>query len=113
MSAGAVLLSCGDKRFVSQHSRVMIHEVSAGAFGTASEIQNQTDEIHRMNVTLLSLLSKNTGKSVKHLRALLKKTPDLYFTAKNAVAFGLADYIGIPSIIETHQYHIVVDNKNC
>ena len=33
MSAGAILLSHGDVRFCSPHSRVMVHEVSAGTVG--------------------------------------------------------------------------------
>ena len=86
MSAGAVLLSCGDKRFVGKHARIMIHEVSAGAIGTTTEISDQLAEIKRMNKVLLTTLSKNTGKSLKEIKSLLKETPDLYFTPKTAVS---------------------------
>jgi len=111
MSAGAVLLSCGDKRFVGKHARIMIHEVSAGAIGTTTEISDQLAEIKRMNKVLLTTLSKNTGKSLKEIKSLLKETPDLYFTPKTAVEFGIADYVGVPSIFETSEYHLLVDNK--
>lgn len=111
MSVGAILLSAGDKRFVSPNARIMMHEVSSQSAGTATELKDQTAETLRLNKQLLKIISKNTGKSLAQIRTMLKNKPDVFFTAKEALRFGLVDYIGSPSIIETAMYHIVLDNK--
>lgn len=111
MSAGAVLLSCGNKRFVGKNARIMIHEVSSWAMGTTTELKHSLVETTRMNRQLLKIIAKNTKKSLKELMKIFKDTPDFYLTAQEAVKFGIADYIGVPSVIETPVYHVVIDNK--
>jgi ATP-dependent protease ClpP protease subunit len=37
MSCGAILLACGDTRFITPRTRVMIHEVTAGHDGNINE----------------------------------------------------------------------------
>lgn len=106
MSCGAVLLSCGDKRFISKNSRVMIHEVSTFDWGKVSELKNNLEETSRLNEGLLKLLSANTKKSLRQLKKLLKDRPDAYFNAEQSLKLGIVDYIGTPKIIEKTVYEI-------
>ena len=45
-SAGAILLSHGDVRFVSPVSRVMIHQIQGGAVGCIDDIENEFLEMN-------------------------------------------------------------------
>lgn len=109
MSAGAVLLSCGNKRYISKNSRVMIHKVSSMSWGNVDDIKNDTDETLRLNQQLLNVISKNTKKTVKQIEKLLKDKRDLYLTAEEAVKFGIADEIGLPFLKQEISYKIVVE----
>lgn len=104
MSAGALLLSCGDKRFISPSSRVMIHKVSSGTWGNVDDMKVDTDETERQNTEIMKLLAKNTKKSVKQLEGMLKDKRDLFLDANAALKLGVVDEVGIPIIQENIIY---------
>jgi ATP-dependent Clp protease protease subunit len=106
MSAGAILLSHGDVRCVGLHARVMIHEVSGGAGGNINDIANQTNELHRLNDYFMDLLAKNCGKTRKQLQNVWAKYRDTYMDANSAVRFGIADHVGIPTIVKHTRYDL-------
>jgi len=112
MSCGAMLLSCGDYRYVGPHARVMVHEVSAGALGHVSDIKVDTQEIERLNGHWMNWLAKNCGlRSYKHLKSKMRSMlpqdgRDLFLTPQEAVKFGIADAIGIPKILRQNSYEI-------
>lgn len=104
MSCGAILLSHGDKRFVTPHGRVMIHEVSSGTSGNVQDIKVDVAETDRLNTYMMTLLAKNCGKTFKQLQALFAKKRDIYMTPEEAVKFKIADKIGIPEVKLTTTY---------
>jgi ATP-dependent Clp protease protease subunit len=109
MSCGAILFSHGDVRFCGQHSRIMIHEVSSGAIGNVHDIQTDVEEAKRLNEYFMGLLAKNCGhKDYAELRKLIKEQDgrDRYFTAEQAVKFGIADYVGLPKISASVNYEV-------
>ena len=108
MSAGAVLLSAGDKRYITKSSRVMIHKLSSFNWGNSDDIKTNADEIARLNSQLMEILAKNCGKTVKQLNNLLKETRDLYLSANKAVSFGIVDKIGFPRLTEKTSYELKV-----
>jgi ATP-dependent Clp protease, protease subunit len=110
MSCGALLLSNGDYRFCGKHSRVMIHEFSAGAYGDVHDIHNSTTEVKRLNQYFMSILAKNCGirNGYRGIRKIIKDSDgrELYFNAHEAVNFGIVDEIGIPDIKPMISYQI-------
>jgi ATP-dependent Clp protease protease subunit len=100
MSAGAVLLACGDMRYASQHATLMIHEISAGTGGHIADINIQYANLTQLNEKLLKILAKRckTKGGAAGLKKLLAKERDLYLSAEQAVEFGLIDKIGIPTL---------------
>jgi len=102
MSCGAVLLSHGDERFCGQHSRVMIHEVSAGSGGDVHDFLNDAKEAQRLNRHFMTLLAKNCGikDGYKGLRKIIKQHDgrELWMDAKRAKRFGIVDFVGTPVI---------------
>lgn len=99
-SCGAVLLSAGKKgkRYITEHSRVLIHQVSGGMWGKNSEIQADAKEIDRLNKLLIGILAKNCGKTVEELEQLTLGG-DLVLDAKQAVEFGIVDAILTQEVI--------------
>ena len=92
-SMAAFLLSSGTKgkRFVLPNSEVMIHQPLGGAQGQASDIEIQARHIARIKQKLNTILSENTGKSLKVIEKDTDR--DNYMTAAEAKEYGLVDKI--------------------
>ena len=112
MSCGAMLLSCGDIRFIGKNSRVMVHEVSAGTIGDVHDMANDAQEIQRVNRHFMNLLAKNCGISGGYnaLRKMIKDQDgrDRYMNAEEAVKFGICDCIGMPKLSSMKLFQINV-----
>jgi ATP-dependent Clp protease, protease subunit len=96
-SAAAVLLAAGapGKRSVLEHSRVLLHQPSGGAQGTAADLQIQAREVLRIRAEIEQVLARHTGHSVEELRADLDR--DLVLPGAEAGAYGVADRIIAPA----------------
>lgn len=92
-SAAAVLLAAGEpgRRFALRHSRVLLHQPSAGGQGTVSDLALQADELLRVRTQVEEVLSLHTGRSVAQLR--LDTDRDKVLTAAEAVEFGVVDHV--------------------
>ena len=92
-SAAAVLLAAGEKgrRFALRHSRVLLHQPSAGGQGTVSDLALQADELLRVRAQVEEVLSRHTGRSIAQLRADTDR--DKVLTAEQAVEFGIVDHV--------------------
>jgi len=101
MSCGAILLSHGDIRFLGRHSRIMVHEVSSGAFGNVQDMKEDVKETVRLNEYFMGLLARNCGfKNYEEFRAVIKEQDgrDRYLVGNDALKFGIVDAIGIPKV---------------
>ena len=100
MSAGALLFSAGDYRYISENSTIMIHQVSSVAYGKEEELRQEAEEVTRLNDHLFGMLDKRCKKKKGYWKKLLKDNEytDLYLTGKDAVDHGLASEIGLPNI---------------
>ena len=92
-SAAAVLLAAGEpgRRFALRHSRVLLHQPSAGGQGTVSDLALQADELLRVRGQVEEVLSHHTGRSIAQLR--LDTDRDKVLTAEQAVEFGIVDHV--------------------
>lgn len=80
-------------RYILKHSQVMIHEplISGGFGGSASSIKNTSDNILKTKELLNKIISKHTGKTLKEINKATNH--DNFFTAEEAINFGLCDGI--------------------
>lgn len=112
MSAGAILLSHGDTRFIGKNSRVMVHEMSSGAHGDVHDIYADAVAVKGLNEKFMGLLAKNCGikGGYKALRKLVKSQDgrDRYMDANESLKFGIVDAIGVPRLIQEVQYKLIV-----
>ena len=110
MSCGAILLSHGDIRYCGRHSRVMVHEVSAGAIGDVHDCHNDAKEGLRLNRYFLGLLAKNCGIKGGYdgLRKIVKERDgrEIWLDARSSLDFGIVDKIGLPNINSVTLYEV-------
>jgi len=91
-SAAAVIASAGDTRLITENAQFMLHEISAGTFGSMSEMRESLEQIEKQNELLLKILADNSGQPVSVIKKITNKQ-DKYFSAEEAVEFGLCDKI--------------------
>lgn len=91
-SMGSIIFVAGDKRQMLKHSKVMIHDpLIARTGGSALSLKTISDNLMKTREITAEIIAKHTGHTSKQI---LKKTEtDCYFTAQEAVSFGLADEI--------------------
>lgn len=101
-SMGAILLVAGKKRYIMENSKVMLHEplIQGGAGGSATSIKSLSDSLQRTKNKINDILIKHTNKTKKQMEKATSY--DHFFSAKEAIDFGLCDEIvGINKIIES------------
>jgi ATP-dependent Clp protease protease subunit len=98
-SMGAVLLAAGanGKRYALPNSDIMIHQVSGGAHGQASDVERQVEFMFKLKKRLNRILSCHTGKPEEVVERDVDR--DYYMTAQEAKDYGLVDKV-IPSLKE-------------
>jgi ATP-dependent Clp protease protease subunit len=92
-SMGAVLLCAGTKgkRFALPNSDIMIHQVSGGAQGQASDVERQVEFMFKLKRRLESIIAHHTGKPVEQVHNDADR--DYYMSADEAKAYGLVDEV--------------------
>ncbi|MDX2131772.1 MAG: ATP-dependent Clp protease proteolytic subunit [Planctomycetota bacterium] len=92
-SGAAVLLTAGAKgrRYMLPHAKVMIHQPYGGVTGQAEDIRIQAEQILKAKAELNRILSQCTGQPVDNIQRDSER--DRYFTAEEAVRYGLADEV--------------------
>lgn len=92
-SMGQFLLSAGakGKRYITPHTRVLMHQPSGGAGGTATDFRIHADLILQMKQELAELNALHTGKTVETILADSER--DKWFTAQEALDYGFADHL--------------------
>lgn len=92
-SMGAVLLSKGKKgkRFALPHSRVMIHQVSAGMQGTSKDMEISLKQTLELKKDLYEILAKACDKDYDTIEKDCDR--DYWLRAADAKEYGLIDEV--------------------
>jgi ATP-dependent Clp protease protease subunit len=92
-SMSAVLMAAGahGKRSALKHSRIMMHQPSAGAMGQASDVEITVNEVRKIKQELYEILSNHTGQSVEKIAT--DSNRDYWMTADEAKEYGLIDEV--------------------
>ena len=92
-SMGQFLLTAGapGKRYITPHTRVLLHQPLGGAGGSATEIRINADLILGMKKELAAITASRTGKTVEQVEA--DGDRDHWFTAQEALEYGFIDRV--------------------
>lgn len=93
LSMGSVLLCAGaaGKRSALKHSRVMIHQTSSGAQGTAADLDISIKQVLKIQEELYQIIASHSGQSYETICKVGER--DYWMTAVEAKEFGMIDEI--------------------
>ncbi|MDO4929059.1 MAG: ATP-dependent Clp protease proteolytic subunit [Corynebacterium sp.] len=92
-SMGQFLLSGGTKgkRYALPHSRIMMHQPSAGVGGTAADIAIQAEQFAQTKKEMAQLIAEHTGQTFEQITK--DSDRDRWFTATEAKEYGIVDHV--------------------
>lgn len=95
MSAGILLLASGEKgnRLIGNSTRIMLHPVSGGTHGNVFEVINESKEQQRLHNQMVTLLERESKMKRSDIEKIMKSGHDCYFSADDAIKFGIVDKI--------------------
>jgi ATP-dependent Clp protease protease subunit len=93
MSMGALLLAGGTrgKRYALPNSKILIHQVSGGFQGPATDIEIHAREALSLRKRLDEILALQTGQELEKIAADTER--DYFMTAAEALTYGIIDKI--------------------
>lgn len=98
MSAGAMLFCMGQKRYMSDHATLMLHDVSSFTFGKVEELKSDAKEADRLNKLIFTMIAKNVGQPEDYFLKIIheKGHAEWYVPPKDAKKHKLCTHIGVP-----------------
>jgi ATP-dependent Clp protease, protease subunit len=92
-SMGSFLLAAGTrgKRFALPNSDIMIHQVSGGAQGAASDVERTVEWMFRTKARIIRLLAHHTGNTEDQIRR--DSDRDFWMSAEEAKEYGIVDEV--------------------
>jgi ATP-dependent Clp protease protease subunit len=92
-SMGQFLLTAGakGKRAALPHTRILMHQPSAGVGGTAADIAIQAEMLTKSKRELTELQALHTGQSIERIE--IDQDRDRWFTAQEALEYGFIDKV--------------------
>ncbi|HEV7472384.1 MAG TPA: ATP-dependent Clp protease proteolytic subunit [Pseudonocardia sp.] len=92
-SMGQFLLSAGTpgKRYALPHTKILMHQPSAGVGGSESDIRIQAELFRRHKEEMAGLIAEHTGQTPERIMADFDR--DRWFSAQEALAYGFVDQV--------------------
>lgn len=91
-ASAATIMSCvGAKRHITEHSFMLIHQISTGVWGTYENLVDEKESMDSLMEMLESIYLKHTNIKKKQLKQLLKR--DLWMNPDKCLELGLVDEI--------------------
>lgn len=90
--SAATLISCvASKRFMFEHSFMLIHQLRTGMWGKFEEFKDEMENLEMFMDRIRDIYLKNSKMSKKQVTDFLKR--EKYFDAKTCLELGLIDEI--------------------
>jgi ATP-dependent protease ClpP protease subunit len=90
-SSASLISICGDKRFITKHSSMLIHQLSGDASGKFTEIKDKYSHMEQLMNNVADIYLTNTKLSPENLAYLLQH--DIWLNSTTCLQLGLVDQI--------------------
>ena len=93
MSMGALLLAGGakGKRMALPNAKILIHQVSSGFQGQATDIEIHAREVIELRRRLDEIIAQHSGKDVEKVRSDTER--DYFMSSEEAKEYGIIDRV--------------------
>ena len=93
MSMGAIILAGGakGKRVALPNAKILIHQVSGGFQGQATDIEIQARETINLKRRLEEILAEHTGRPTEQVAKDMER--DYFLTSPEAQEYGIIDNV--------------------
>jgi ATP-dependent Clp protease protease subunit len=93
LSMGALLLAGGtkEKRMALPNAKILIHQVSGGFEGQATDIEIQAREVINVKRRLEEIIAEHTGEPLERVSKDMER--DYFMTAEEAREYGIIDRV--------------------
>ena len=81
------------KRYVGNHTRVMIHSVNGGSIGELHNLQNEMEQIAGLQESYIQAMSNETSMTKRQIQTLINRKVNVYLSSEEALEKGLADEV--------------------
>jgi len=103
MSAATIITSVPNAKVIMpKGSMMMIHKVSSWAMGNVDDFRKAADDMEKLEQNILDIYAEKTGKTVDEIKPYVDE--ETYFTAAEAVEFGLADEVDEKASVENKAF---------
>jgi ATP-dependent Clp protease protease subunit len=95
-SMGQFLLTAGTpgKRYAAPHAQILMHQPHGAVRGVARDIEIQARQFEYLRKKMAELTAAHSGQPVE--RVIADADRDRWFTAPEAVEYGLVDHVVVP-----------------
>src|SRR5918911_1489616 len=93
MSMGALLLGGGakGKRMALPNAKILIHQVSSGFQGQATDIEIHAREVIDLRRRLDEIIAEHSGQSIEKVKADTER--DYFMSSEEAMKYGIIDRV--------------------
>lgn len=92
-SMAAVIAMCGKPLKMSKYSRLMMHEVSGGAWGNSEKLKQAIEEMEGLNDALVNMIAEKSGLTPEDVKSRWFDGHDHWLTAQEAYDLHLCDEV--------------------
>lgn len=97
-SAASIITTGADEVIMSEGSQMMIHDAWSWIEGDATTIRKQADLLDKISNDMAEIYARKAGTPAEEWREAMQE--ETWFTAKEAVAVGLADRHDVETTVE-------------
>jgi ATP-dependent protease ClpP protease subunit len=90
-SAASIIAVCGDKRFITKHSTILIHQLKSTSSGKLNEMKDEMNNLNFFMGMVKEIYLNNSNISEDELDDLLLS--DIWLSAEKCLSLGLVDKI--------------------
>lgn len=92
-SIAAIIALCGKPLYMSHYAKLMLHNVSGGTYGNASELRLMADQMEELQNNLATMIAGRLGMEAENVAKKYFDGQDHWMTASEAMDMKLVDGI--------------------